>query len=52
MNKKIKWTEEQEKVIEKMIEESETIGYAQGRDDLLKEIISELKQKFIKDGEK
>ena len=47
MNKKIEWTKEQEELIQKMIEESENIGYAQGRDDLLKEIIQELKKKFI-----
>jgi len=48
MNKKIKWTKEQEETIQKMLEESENIGYVQGRDDLLREIIAELKLKFIK----
>lgn len=48
MEDKISWTNEQEKVIETMIKESEMIGYVQGRDDLLKEIISELRLKFIR----
>jgi len=47
MDKKIKWTKEQEEAIQKMLEESENIGYVQGRDDLLREIIAELKLKFI-----
>lgn len=49
MDKKIEWSREQEEIIDKMVEESETIGYVQGREDLLREIIRELKLKFIKE---
>lgn len=44
---KIEWTKEQEEIIEKMINESENIGYAQGYDDAIKEIIRDLKLKFV-----
>lgn len=47
---KIEWTKEQEKIIEEMIKESENIGYVQGRDDMLREIIEELKRRFIRGG--
>ena len=46
--KKVEWTKEQEEIIEKMNKESETIGYVEGRDDLLRELIGELKQKILK----
>lgn len=49
---KVEWTLEQEGIIKKMLEESEDIGYVQGREDLLKEIIRELKLKFISGEEK
>lgn len=45
----MKWTKEQEEIIEKMINESELIGYEQGREELLKEIINELKNKQFND---
>lgn len=45
MKEKIKWTEEQEKLIDEMIHEAESIGYTQGWDDAIKEIIQELRQK-------
>ena len=48
MDKKIRLTEEQEEEIDKWIKEAEDIGYVQGRDDLLKEIIDELKLKFLR----
>ena len=40
----IVWTKDQEEVIEKMIKESEDIGYVQGRDDSTKEILEELEE--------
>lgn len=51
----VEWTKEQAEIIDKMIRESETIGYAMGVDDTLKEIIQEfeeflrkIKSKFIR----
>ena len=44
----IVWTKEQEEVIDKMIKESEDIGYVQGRDDSTKEILDELEESFKK----
>jgi len=49
---KIEWTKKQEETIEKMIEESEAIGYVNGYDDAIKEVIRELKIKFINKIEK
>jgi hypothetical protein len=40
-------TKEQENIIEDMVKEAEDIGYVQGRDDLLREIIEELRRKFL-----
>lgn len=42
MKEKIKWTDEQIKIIEEMIANSEDIGYTQGWDDAIKEIVQEL----------
>ena len=47
MKKGVEWTKEQEEVIDKIVEESENIGYVQGRDDLLKELIEDLRRKII-----
>ena len=46
--KKVQWTKEQEEIIQTMIEESESIGYEQGREELLKEIIEDLRKKYIR----
>jgi ABC-type enterochelin transport system substrate-binding protein len=56
---KIEWTKEQEALIDSMVKESENIGYVQGQDDVIRELIRkldnlirELKSKIIlKDGE-
>lgn len=40
--KEVEWTKEQEEMIGTMIKESEGIGYTQGFDDAIKEIIREL----------
>ena len=48
MDKKIEWTREQEELIDSMIKEAENIGYIQGRDDLIKEIIEELRLKLFR----
>jgi hypothetical protein len=45
-SEKIIWTKEQEDIIGTMINESEGIGYTQGYDEAIKEIIREL-EKFI-----
>ena len=42
MTKKSEWTKEQEEVLGKMIKESEAIGYTQGYDDAIKEVIKKL----------
>ena len=42
--KRIEWTEEQEKIIGTMITESENIGYVQGYDEAVKELIQELEK--------
>ena len=43
---KVTWTEEQEKIIKIMIGESESIGYTQGWDAAIKEIIDDLRKKL------
>ena len=43
----IKWTKEQEEIMETMIKESESIGYTQGYDDAIKELIKELESKIF-----
>lgn len=48
MKDEIEWTNEQQKLIDEMIKEAEDIGYVQGRDDLLREVIEELRLKFIR----
>lgn len=50
--KKIEWTKEQTEIIDSMIKESETIGYAQGFDDAIEEMINDLKLKSIRKFEK
>jgi hypothetical protein len=35
------WTKEQEEVIGKIIKESENIGYVQGYDDAIKEVLKD-----------
>ena len=46
MTEKIKWTEEQNKIIKEMIDESEMIGFTQGSDEAVKELIQELETKI------
>ena len=60
MNNEIKWTKEQEEVLGKCIKESEDVGWTQGYDEAVKELIKDLetfifelkKKVFIKDKEK
>jgi hypothetical protein len=54
MNENNDWTKEQEETVGKMIKESEDIGYVQGYDDAIKEIVNkfeififELKKMFF-----
>ena len=47
IKEKIKWTDEQNEIIGKMIGESEMIGYTQGYDDAIKELIHELESKVF-----
>ena len=42
MEKKINWTKEQEDMVNIMIKESEDIGYTQGYDEAVKELIRDL----------
>jgi len=46
VEKKVEWTKEQEIIIEEMLKESEMIGYTQGHDEALKDLIDELKSKL------
>jgi len=43
---KIEWTDEQQKIIGEMINQSEDIGWVQGHDDAINEIINEF-EKFV-----
>lgn len=45
-NKNIIWTKEQNEIISNMIKESENIGYVEGHDEAVKEIIQKL-ENFI-----
>jgi len=47
MENKISWTKEQEELIDGMVKEAENIGYAQGWDDAMREIIEILKSKLL-----
>ena len=44
---KIKWTDEQTEIIGQMIKESEMIGWTQGYDEAVKELIQELETKIF-----
>lgn len=47
-SKDIKWTIDQEKLIEEMIKEAESIGYTEGWDEAIRGIINELRNKLYR----
>lgn len=46
MMEEIKWTNEQNEIIGRMIKESEDIGYTQGYDDAIREVVKDF-EKFL-----